>query len=119
MNPNKEGHRVDERDRERITREVGCARMGCKSTVTWCDYSRFKGPNGPSIAFYYVCEEHRKKKEDGNIMQEEKKTDMIELLDAIKDVVEENIGMHVNEYNRANLVRDLATRLHRDGWRKP
>jgi hypothetical protein len=49
----------------------------------------------------------------------EKNREMFELLDAIKDVVEENIGMRCNEHNRVNLVRDLATRLHRDGWRKP
>lgn len=57
----KQGHRVLKKDRARITREKGCAHYGCEAEVTWCNYSRFVGPNGPSIAFYYVCEEHRAK----------------------------------------------------------
>jgi hypothetical protein len=49
-----EGHIIKPTDRKRCD----CSVNGCRAPGYWMSYSRFRGPDGDSIAFYPVCREH-------------------------------------------------------------
>lgn len=54
------GHRVLKRDQKRIKCQHGKFPEGkCGKPAVYCHHNHFNTFNGKSVAFHYVCEEHR------------------------------------------------------------